>query len=469
MAPGSDIQQQRRRWLVVGLVAVVILACLWLLTRGWGPESEGDVTRAGETPSDISELEKPDSRPPLDDPDQRAIEPVTQGIDPNKTCLVSGLVIDQQGEPVAGAWIEMLILMMPVTGSGADWRPSWQEGEERSDREGKFAFELDGQCPVGIAAATEDGRRGECRTSNRVDNAECMLVLKPTWSLTGVVEDAQGVGIEGVRVSATPTWNLQQWLVFVDPESAEEEYDPGRGDFYGMWSQYDHTDDRGEFAVDAVARDDWTVMAEKKGFQRTFGEIQSADLKKGMSLRMVMPASSCWTVRVVNETGQPVVDAEVLVLPVIGHSHLGIDEGISDESGEMKVCEVASNNAEAHVKPVHHTENGAINRGSDPMLIPVSPAGSLVGTLVAPTESGIPGVAIIICRVSASDCLGQDGTPCEFHAGVKGISGPFRIGNVPTGEMELSINCSLDQEAAIVRHVVVRPGEETDIGDLVFE
>lgn len=381
-------------------------------------------------------------------------------------CNVQGLVLDKAGEPVEGARIETLRTdTVPDDTSevetGLD--PIWQEEEEISDLEGKFGFLVDSKCPNAVAATTRDWRRGECMTDyNERGLIECMIVVRQAWEIRGKVVDLDGQPIEGARVSTTPHWNAEQWLTISDPEGTEAEYDPGLGNFFVMWSQHGYTNGQGSFTVGPVNHDDWDLLVEKKGFQRTVGNQPAENLEKGTPVRLIVEPAECWTVLVLDSEDNPVPDSLVEVVPIVSRANLGFHESRTDADGRTEVCEVSGRNADIEVIPPGHTREFVKNRDqTDPLVVQAYPAGTVVGmAAMAPVET------VFTTVVGSKDCVRFDGSVCDYFGHIECQPGPFRIDHIPAGEMTLRFACGSGMHE---RPVIIRAGEETDIGELFFE
>ena len=455
-----------RRWLVPTLAALlVVFGLLWGFFR---PHDDGEITDGAPVPPEPGGREEVgparNATPPAsDDGDPEADhQPIVLDL-PDESCSIRGRVVNQSGAPVRGVWIETLI--NPVFLGGVDaaaigWDPTWQEEDLTTSAAGTFEYKAGHRCPYKIAATTEDHRRGECRPQRTENGLECVVVVEQAWEIHGIVQTRDGSPVAVTRVSATQTWNAEQWLALVDPESTDAVFNSPPGDTTSLWSYQSRTDARGRFSIGPLTRDDWTVMAEKEGYRRTFVEHDATGLVGGGQIRLVIEPLTCWTVLVLSDGDRTVADAEVYVGPIMGHQSHGFHESRTDAMGVTEVCEVSSFNAQIWVEPRWHTKADVHNReGTDPLAVRVHPAGSVVGTLRASPTERPEGL-----NLTARNCNRTDGSSCEYSSTTKYEPGRFRFDQVPAGEMDLLIRGP--QGDLIERHVVVRAGEATDLGVL---
>jgi len=386
------------------------------------------------------------------------------------------MVIDTDGQPVQGAMLEVLMEAVHIRDyhrrAEIPWDPTWQEEDHSSAADGRFEFELDSHCPRGVAAVTEDDRRGECRTGDPGQGpVECMLVMKPALVLRGTVVDVDGMPVEGVRVSATPEANFEQHVAMMDPESAVVESDIGALDFLGIWSQRDHTDSEGVFEVGPLAEDDWALLVEEPGYRRKVTRLTVEELQVGDPIRIVLEPIDCWTILVVDEAERSVPGARVVATPIIYREAFGLHESVTDAGGSVEVCEVSGFGTDVEVRAPSHTDARVENRdGADPFVVSLRSAGSVAGAL-AVHPHGIPSSA----GFKVMDCRRADGTSCDTDL-IFAVCrpGPFRLDGIPAGEMTLSWSCPRGSRDGAVhfgreeRRVTVKAGEVTDVGEISF-
>jgi len=470
---------RREHWIAAGILVLLLLALGWLAARGGqAPEPAVEPISNPSHPADTAIAVTQPSMPTepsvsveLDAIPFSELTPVFRG-----PCTVRGVVVDTEGKPVVGAMLEVLMVAVALGDMEArlevPWDPTWQEEDHVSDVDGRFEFELDSHCPRSVAAVTGDRRRGECRMLfPRQGQVECMLVVRPAWDLRGTVVDLDGVPVAGARVSATPDANFQQFLAMNDPESTDVESDIHELDFFGIWGQRGYSGKDGRFAIEQLAADDWVLLVEKQGYQRVTVAVSEEDLVGGGGVRMVVEPLECWTLQVVGEGGEPVSGAEVVVTPFVERATPAIIDAMTDESGSVEVCEVSARNAQLGVRTPSHTTEYVRNRdGLDPLVIQLHDSGTVVGALAVHVD-GTP--ATMTLRVG--DCVRPDGSSCDgFLLGGSCAPGPFRIDNVPAGELTIKMGCFKGYKDDVAyfdrvdRRIRVRPGETTDLGEVSF-
>jgi len=384
------------------------------------------------------------------------------------TCLVRGTVVDPDEGPLEGATIYTLVGDLSTSGITLErYDPFWRKETITSALDGGFSYVVQGLCPHGIAATTPDGkRRGECRTGRRPESpVECVLVVEESWPLRGVVADASGQPVEGARVSASPSWNVEQSHTIFDPDLWGQ-FNHHQADLEALWSVHDSTGDQGEFELARVLEDDWILMVEKLGFKRAFASISADGLLDGQVIHITLQPWECWTVRVLDGAGAPVPEAKVEVGFMDGRLDLGFHEGRTDVTGADEICAIASTNAIITVEPLWHTRDHGVNLdGTDPRIFVVHPTGSLTGTIHCPNESSL---LTGFCKAYGRNCVAPDGSECSYSGSIMcpNVERSFVTPHVTIGEMDLEIRCGGDQ--SIERHVIVNASEALDLGSMVF-
>jgi len=284
-------------------------------------------------------------------------------------CRVHGMVIDQNDKPVTNARLETLVKAYPSHLSHLEVMPDarWQEEEATVNPDGTFDFVVFTHCPEGVAALTDDNRRGECRRSNcrqAPNTVECELVVEQTWDIRGIVTNHEGQPIKDARVALSQSTTLQQWQALLSPimipDGDAVKYDPHVDvmdrDFDNMWTPHDFTNEQGKFTIGSVWRDDWSLMVEKDGYERTFAVQAEENLTRGIQLHLEINPITCWTIRVIDNDGKRIVGARVLVDPVLFRMNAKNHDNATNANGETEVCELSNSNVVIRVFSPENSE-----------------------------------------------------------------------------------------------------------------
>lgn len=347
-----------------------------------------------------------------------------------KGAAVSGTVVDEQGQPLAGARV---LMQIDFSDHESVIRSSSDFPETVAGAGGRFSFE---HLPPGRydLVARADGLAPGFRPGIEVREGRTELdplVLSPGVTLEGRVVDTEGKPIEGARVSL----QNQSQIPAGDSEVT--------------------TKPDGSFSFSALRPGLRTsISAYKDGYRWEPHPGIPVELPAARPVRIVLAQGCRITGRVVDERGRPVPDAELSFREERGSSSsshgLSADrEGFfefSDASAGPLVLEAVAPGFRPTRKNLSIKECGL-----EDLEVVLQPGSWIVGRVVDGKGSGLPGA-----RVSVLDSERAVGTDGE---------GRFRLEGMEPGPVTVTAQHSEYQRA--VRDLEVRLGENRI--DLVLE
>lgn len=331
--------------------------------------------------------------------------------------LVTGQVLEAATrQPLAGA-----LVWNGGTGAGA-----WV----RSDSRG--GFEL--RAPSGDRGRIEaqaPGRLRHRRRWSREDNQPVTFSLEPAGTIAGLVVDEAGRPLAGARVLTLPNPAARTGELAMDEKVA--------------WTGAD-----GRFALRSLpANRLHSVTASLDGFAPA---TQPADASSGPPVRFQLGRGATAVGRVVDEAGQPVAGAQVVLAPApvpsVPDAGLGRLQAVSDREGRFRIPHVDAGSFGLQVR-----REGFAPATPGEVAIPDKAAEADLGTITLARGSVIEGVVVDSRGKPVAganvDPEALDGASF-VQAVTTGLDGRFRFADLPR---ESRFNLWIDRPGFVQRQM----------------
>lgn len=251
-------------------------------------------------------------------------------------CSVSGLVIDDKSQPIAGAKVYynengILAGAEMVVGVGTPDRAI----STTTDDQGRFT--LSGLPPgnVNIAAEAEGFANASTVVAATPDNvAETTLTLMPAGTIFGQVTDEFGDPIEGVPLAAYESQGGGQ-LGFIMKTFFGESL-PDRGDSLLMQTEV-KTDSEGRYRLEGLKPAKYTVVANSRDYEKHFsGEIEVKPAKE-IEHNFTLVRGGRIYGKVMDAQMAPVANAAVTCAMVGNEGHAMVRTSYTDRNGNYEI------------------------------------------------------------------------------------------------------------------------------------
>ena len=348
---------------------------------------------------------------------------------PGTSLSVRGRVVDHQGRPVGGAWVQLGEYSGHMRQDDDDHL--WQRAPatlRTTDADGRFSVSglPPGDCPVLVYRQGFAPHR-EVVTLHAA-MPELAVSLRPGGVLTGTVRDADGIAVVGAEV------------------------EQARNDFPARVSQ--ETDSDGSFRFEDLPRGEMTVDVKTAGFpsqQRAFTFV-GTELQ---TWEVVLQPGDAIRGRLVDQSGQPLVGWWVQTR---GANRCAK----TDDDGRFVIAEptdsalvvrdqmgfVAERTRFEDVHPAPHEQSFVVPADS-------APSAHLRGVCRDPDGSPLPDVEL---------SLDQDRWPVLMENNSSAADGRFSVGPLPPGRYRLLPHHA--QFAFPSLDVELRPDDRHELGDL---
>lgn len=398
------------------------------------------------------------------------------------SCRPIGSVTWEDGTPAAGAIIE--VLHDPSGEFGSYW--NWLDSGVRTDPSGMYRLPIQNRCPLRIAATVPGKGRGIEEEMPRFDGSGIDpypdpyrrdIVIEPSSSVPGLVQNPEGQPIEGATVYLS-TWRALEFEAGrLSPEDRGDGWsDPELvNEMYSSWSRSVQTDEAGKFEFDAVVPDRWVFRAEAEGY--TPDQVEQAIQRGGDQLvAITLHPIVARSLKVIDERDSPIPGATVWIL------RSSIDS--VDRSGEtlaIATLETGNNgivtfgDIDILGRAVVATADGYDERIIEPtdrdlsvFLIRLGPGGCVTGIL-EPRFRGSMICHWLNWSRYDSDQLGLV-VPTSYVT--TNEAGEFTSCGFPSGIAELSLMCLVTSDPEPFSGEVwsgtlyVKPGETIDLGTI---
>ncbi len=296
-------------------------------------------------------------------------------------CRPFGRVTWEDGTAAEGAEIEVL-------DQGADFGKYnlWTPTGVFTSSTGNYELPHQEGCPLRLGATLPGRGRGEEKADPLPRNArvpydmERDIIMERAVSVAGRVVDDEDRPIDGAMVSASRAW-------LDDPEDLmNNALDREAWGMVGMNMAYaDTTGPDGGFELRALTLDTWALTAEAEGYEPVKVELEHLGKAAPGFTEIRLQPARCWTVRVNDETREPIGGAEVLVSAGL-QTHFAFDEAVTNGTGVAEICSVAATGANLSVKAPGHLQAHVHNDdGLLELVVDLEPAASLHGVVAEPS------------------------------------------------------------------------------------
>ncbi len=363
-------------------------------------------------------------------------EPVVVTLQPASS--VRGRVVDDQGEPIAQASVQL-----NVERAGGGFAFAMMAGNGRSGDDGRFTIE---DVEPGTVRVVADApgyltlERGGVEVPAGKDVEGLELVLRAGAFVEGTVSTPDGSPAIGAAVQ------------LVD--------EGGTGPMTMRMPTLTETDGDGRYRLDGVPTGRQTIQAEHQGFDRGVGELEVRAGENHLDLRL--GGGQEVSGRVVGPLGQPVGGATVSLAPP-GEFWRGDRSATSDSAGAFNIPGVSDGTYE--LKATH------LDYGDGKAAAPIAVAGAPVAglTVELPAGATVSGAlrGLSLAELSRTGVTAfQEGG--GWKQGTVSYDGRYRIAGLAPGEWTIAARLDAGGKQARGR-ITLAAGAAEETLDLDFE
>lgn len=358
---------------------------------------------------------------------------------------VSGRVVDSQGAPVAGAHV-----IASDVSAVFDFANPKRDGVT-SDEKGAFQLPATAEGSYRLLAVHSDYAPAatEPMTVTSAGLHDVVITMEPGGTIAGRVVDSAGAPVPWAAVA-----------VNADPDAATL-WGDGRSGRSAM------ADETGAFRITGLARRALVVHASSDAASSEIVKLDLASTPTRENLTLTLSVEGVIAGVVVDETGEPVTEAQVMAHPDIWGGgdvgELAVRGGTfaqTDGGGHFKLRGLPDGAFRVRAsrgKPqgLAALDRGVAARTGDTNVRVVLPARGAIEGKVLLSDGRAPELATVAVAWAS-------GVPAQAK------TGEFRVADLPPGTYEVTVR-GPDFPQKIVSDVVIEPGKTTDLGTITVE